>query len=167
MQSVDINGSDSEPCVRFTVQFKGAVGLAAQHVSKALGSLKRADGSWRDLHAKAPADGNRLVRVYVGRDQNAKQTPTERRCKKLLLALKKSAPRHQRARSQAGGDYHHRLAASNQSHPHTRQKLQHRVELRCRHQAQHHSRRSCQLLSKLIVVIFINAMVHLALQGPL
>ena len=92
MQSVDIKGPDSEPSDRFIIQFKGAAGLAAQRVSKALGSLKRADGSWTDLHAKAPGDGNRLVRVYVGRDKNPKQTTTERGCKKLLLALKTVHP---------------------------------------------------------------------------
>ncbi|CAK0883073.1 unnamed protein product [Prorocentrum cordatum] len=58
----------------FTIQLKGAVGLAARRVQKLLASL-RVGNTWREFNVEAHAWGQ--ARLHLSQDKNAKQIKTE------------------------------------------------------------------------------------------
>ena len=77
----------------FTVQFTGLAGPASRRVQKALGCLRRKDGTWTRIRAPA-ASGNGLVELRVGPDKSPKQIKTEVIGKRIRQALEAALSQH-------------------------------------------------------------------------
>jgi hypothetical protein len=71
------------------VEFTGADGLGTRRARKASQALRRADGSWLDLHARGPTGD---VRLYIAEDKSMRQVRVEQAGKKLLGAIKQVHP---------------------------------------------------------------------------
>jgi len=64
----------------------GEPGIGARRAKKSVQSLRNTDGSYHELHARAP-DGE-STRCYAGPDKKLRSILTEQSTKKLLAVLK-------------------------------------------------------------------------------
>jgi hypothetical protein len=71
------------------VEFIGSDGLGTRRARKASQLLRRADGTWLDLHARGPTGD---VRLYITEDKSSRQVRVEQAGKKLLGAIKQVHP---------------------------------------------------------------------------
>ena len=69
---------------KFTLQFKGNAGIAANRLSKAAALLRSRDGQWKDFHATLLSEGSE--RFYISRDKNGAQIKRELDTKRLADA---------------------------------------------------------------------------------
>ena len=79
----------------FTVQFKGAAGLAARRANQAFLGLKDPNGNWLDIQAVGPSQSSgqrKSVRLYMGRDKNKKTLRQEGAARKMWKALQAEHP---------------------------------------------------------------------------
>jgi len=88
-----INGEETIANRFFSIQFMGAPGLAASRASKALGTLKAANGQWAPPMLVKEADGSTDTNLYISADKNSKQLRTEACGKKLFKVFEQVHPR--------------------------------------------------------------------------
>lgn len=78
----------------YVVTFVGEPRLAARRAAMLLGTMRDAEGAWRQPHAVTPAGES--VRVWLDPDKNGKQVKGEAALRRLLRAFRSVAPADKR-----------------------------------------------------------------------